>query len=78
MTATAVHQHARTPVRFDPVRLRAARHVAGLSLRAAGAHLGYHWVTVQRYELGAIDPPTSVLAALAELYGVHPGDLFSI
>jgi hypothetical protein len=35
------------------------------------------WSVVSRYERGLTDPPASVLAALARLYGVHPGAFFT-
>jgi ribosome-binding protein aMBF1 (putative translation factor) len=57
-------------------RLRDARKRAGLTLVAAGRHLGRDHGTVARYERGEVDPPTSVLVALAGLYRVHPGELF--
>lgn len=73
MTAPAALQHAR----FDPARLRGARRAAGLTLEKVGAVVDRHWVTVAKYERGEIDLPVSVLGALAELYGVHPGELFA-
>jgi transcriptional regulator with XRE-family HTH domain len=57
-------------------RLRDARKRAGLTLVAAGRHLGRDHGTVARYERGELDPPTSAIVALARLYRVHPGELF--
>jgi DNA-binding XRE family transcriptional regulator len=71
MTATAVLPHA-----FDPGALRRARRDARLTLEQAGAAVGKHWLSVQRYEVGRVDPPLPVLVSLAAVYGVHPGDLF--
>jgi len=72
MTAPAVLHHA-----LDPAALRAARRTARLSLEAAGSRVGRTASIVARYERGQIDPPASVLVALAGLYGVHPGVFFA-
>jgi transcriptional regulator with XRE-family HTH domain len=63
-------------VQFQPDRLRAARLAAGLSLRDVGARTGRHFTTARRFEAGIVEPRAGELAMLAELYGVHPGDLF--
>ena len=79
MTATAVLRPARTQApEFCPAALRAARKAAGLTLGQVGTHLARHGVTVARYEGGAIDPPASVLGALAALYGVGVGDFYRV
>jgi transcriptional regulator with XRE-family HTH domain len=71
MTAPAVLSHA-----LNPDALRAARRTAGYSLQQAAARLGCSFSGLSRYERGEIDPPASRVAALADLYGVHPGDFF--
>jgi transcriptional regulator with XRE-family HTH domain len=72
MTASAALQHA-----LDRDALRRARQGARLTLEQAGDAVGKHRLTVQRYEVGKLEPSASVLAALATAYGVHPGDLFT-
>jgi hypothetical protein len=74
MTAPAALDHA-----LNPAALRAARITAGHTLMSAAEGLGRpgSWSVVSRYERGLTDPPTSVLAALARLYGVHPGEFFT-
>lgn len=71
MTAPAVLHPA-----LDPAALRRARRAAQLSLEVAGSRVGRAASIVARYERGLIDPPASVLAALAGLYDVHPGEFF--
>lgn len=72
MTAVAVLRHA-----LNPAALQAARLAAGLTQDDAGAAIGRTGAIVCRYESGAVDPPTSITAALASLYGVDPGAFFT-
>lgn len=72
MTAPAVLRHA-----LDPAALRAARLAAGLSLMQTAGQVGCAWSLISRYELGKVNPPASMLAALATVYDVHPGAFFS-
>ena len=74
MAATAVLQHAHA---LDPAALRRARIRRGLTQDDAGAVVGCTGATVSRYESGHIDPPASVLGALAGLYRVEIGSLFT-
>jgi transcriptional regulator with XRE-family HTH domain len=76
MTAPAVLRHAPGLV-LDPAALRRARRTAGLSLHAVGPRVDRAASVVARYEKGLVDPPASVLAALAGVYGVHPGEFFA-
>lgn len=62
---------------FEPCRLRAARKAAGYTLAQVADIVDRHWMTIRRYEVGLIDLPASMLAELAALYRVHPGDLFT-
>lgn len=71
MTAPAALQHA-----LDPAALRAARLAAGHTLMSAAGAVGRSFSAINRYERGEIKPGPDVLAALAFIYGVHPGDFF--
>lgn len=51
-------------------KLRVARALANLSLRDVGDAVGVSANAVSKYELGAMHPQSSVLLALAKLYGV--------
>lgn len=73
MTAPADLHHV-----LDPAALRAARRRAGLALADVEPRVGRAASIVARYERGRIDPPASVLGALAGLYGVHPGEFFHV
>lgn len=75
MTAPAVLQRAHDPIALGGA-LRRARRGVRLALHAAGAHIGRDASTVAKYERGLIDPPASVLAELAALYGVEAGEFF--
>jgi transcriptional regulator with XRE-family HTH domain len=68
MTAAAVLQHAHV---LDPAAMRAARRAAGVSLDVAGARVCRDRAHIAKYERGVIDPPASILGALAGLYGVE-------
>ncbi len=72
MAATAVLQHA-----LDPAALRRARLATGLTIYDVGIAIGRAGPVVSRYETGHIDPPSSIVAALASLYGVDPGTFFT-
>jgi len=77
MTAPAALQRALlVDPALDPAALRRARRAAGLSLHAVAPQVERTASVVARYERGLVDPPASVLAALAGLYGVHPGEFF--
>jgi transcriptional regulator with XRE-family HTH domain len=58
-------------------RLRAARQAAGLRLEKVAVEIGRSYNTVRQYESGVQRPPSNVLVALAELYGVSVEDLCS-
>jgi transcriptional regulator with XRE-family HTH domain len=62
---------------LDPAALRRARLAAGYTIFDVGAATGRTPSVVARYERGLIDPPASVLAALAGLYRVNPGTFFT-
>jgi len=76
MAAAAVLNRAHV---LDPGAVRRARKAAGHTLASAAQGLGRpgSYSLVRRYETGETDPPASVLADLAGLYGVHPGDFFT-
>ncbi len=52
-------------------RIRQARLAAGLTLEALGAELGVTHTAIQKYEKGAMTPPSSQLLKLAQACGVR-------
>lgn len=72
MPPAAVLTHA-----LDPAALRRARVAAGFTIFDVGTATGRTPSVVARYERGLIDPPASVLAAMAGLYQVNPGSFFT-
>lgn len=77
MTApAALHPARHTAHVLDGAALRTARRNARLTQSQAGDAIGRHWVTIARYEAGAIDVPGSVLGTLAGLYGVDVGEFY--
>ncbi|AXB44921.1 helix-turn-helix domain-containing protein [Amycolatopsis albispora] len=52
--------------------IRAARVAAGLTLRSAGARIGYSASTLSRVETGHQQPDLAMLWRLVELYGLSP------
>lgn len=62
---------------LDPPALRHAREAAGLTIYDVGDATGRAAATVARYERGVIDPPASVLGALAGLYRVKVDAFFT-
>ncbi len=76
MTAPAVLQPARSLV-LAPMELRRARYNAGMNRADVRNAINRDESVIARYERGEIDPPASVLAALADLYGVDPGVFFT-
>ncbi len=62
---------------LDPAALRRARKATGLTLDDAGRAIGRTGAVVSRYETGDVDPPSSVIGALAGLYRVDVGSLFT-
>ncbi len=79
MTAFAALRAAQVPgaVVFNPARMREARLEAGYSLEQAARHVGRDLSALSRYERGERTPPGDVLAAIAFVYGVHPGAFFT-
>jgi len=62
---------------LDPARLRALRVAAGLTQPATARAIGRSTSTLVRYEVGELDPPVSVITALADVLGVNIGELFT-
>jgi transcriptional regulator with XRE-family HTH domain len=60
---------------FDPVRLRAARKAANLTLATVATETGVAPSTVANWERGERVPRTDRLAVLARVTGVRPADL---
>lgn len=71
MTAPAVLSHV-----LNPAAMRTARRAAAVSLETAGAWVSRDRTLIAKYERGAIDPPASILGALAGLYGVEVGAFY--
>lgn len=51
-------------------KLRVARALANLSLRDVSEAVGVSYNAISKYETGKMTPKSSVLAAMAKLYGV--------
>lgn len=62
--------------KFSPTRLREAREAAGFRREATAVAIDRSYQTIVSYELGRIQPPPRVLAAMAGLYGVPVGEFF--
>lgn len=75
MPPVAVLQHA--PVQLDPSAMRRVRRAARLTLDDAARTIGRDLSVIAKYERGEIDPPASVLGALAGLYGVGVGAFYT-
>lgn len=54
---------------FDPTRIRAARHLVGLSPKAFAESIGKSDQTVRNWERGVTSPTIRDLEALCECYG---------
>lgn len=54
-------------VAFQPKRMRALRLKRGLTLRRMADQMDLDWVTLQRYELGKIEPKINRAAEIAKL-----------
>jgi transcriptional regulator with XRE-family HTH domain len=63
---------------FVGERLRSRRMAAGKSREQLAVDVGRSLYSIAGYELGHIDPPASIVAALADSLGCSPGDLFEI
>lgn len=55
--------------------IRHQRHLAGLSLKAVGTHLGITYQQMQKYETGANDISCEKMLRLAALFHCSIGDL---
>ena len=64
------------PLQLSPPRLAAARRGAGLSQQQAATRVGIAISTLQAAEYGKNEPRASVIARLAQLYGVDLWSLF--
>lgn len=53
-------------------RLRFLRESRGISLKAAGAHVGVSATAIHKYESGVNEPSLEKLQLLADLYGTTP------
>jgi len=63
--------------RFSPSALREARLKAGVPQERIALDIDRGVDVVRKYEGGQVVPPANVLAALADVLGVDPGDLFA-
>lgn len=59
----------RSTKRFDPLRIRDARQMVGLSTRQFGASIGKTDQTVRNWENGTTSPTIRDLETLCEKYG---------
>lgn len=64
-------------VRFSGPKLRQARLRSGAPITRVALDVGRSVESLRCYESGRIDPPASIVAALAESLGVDPGELFA-
>jgi predicted transcriptional regulator len=60
---------------ISAVKLRAAREAVGISRELAAVKAACSYRSLQDYERGTGVPPTRVLVALVDLYGVAVEDL---
>lgn len=63
-------------IRFSGTASAERRRALGLSHEQVAVAVRRSASAVRMYEVGAIDPPASVVVRLAEALGVLPGDLF--
>ena len=61
---------------LSAVLIRHAREAAGMTRTELGAAIGRTEQTIIAYEHGRAVPPTTVVAAIADTLGVHPGHFF--
>lgn len=62
---------------FRPEALRCHRRCAGLSLADVGVRVGRSASVVARYERGVLEPPASMVGALAGALGVEVGAFYA-
>lgn len=63
--------------RFSGQQVRNRRQAAGLRPEHLAVAVGKSAAAIHAYEVGTIDPPSSVVAGLAAALGCAPGDLFA-
>jgi transcriptional regulator with XRE-family HTH domain len=63
--------------RFSGEVLRARRHAAGIKPELLAVKVDRSLPSLFHYEQNRTDPPASIVAALADALGCHPGDLFT-
>jgi transcriptional regulator with XRE-family HTH domain len=61
---------------FSPRRLREARAAAGLRRERVAAEIGRSAFSYTAYELGRTAPAADLVAAMANVLGIPPGELF--
>lgn len=57
-------------------RIRAARESAGLTRTELAVEVGRSEQTIILYETGRHPAPTEIVVRIAEVLGIHPGELF--
>lgn len=62
--------------RFSPSRLREHREARGLRREHIAIAIGRGARMVEMYEAGGVVPPTAIVTALADTFGVAVDDLF--
>jgi len=63
------------PRRFSGAHSRQKRLDVGLRAEKVALEIGRSWYSIKEYEHGRVVPSTSVLIALADLYGCAVDDL---
>lgn len=63
---------------FTPSTLRSAREAAEVTQAEAAYAVGSDVRSIRNWETGVHPPSVEVLATLAGLYGVHPGEFFLV
>lgn len=64
-------------VHFVPQRLRAARRHAGIKPELLALQLGRSVHSISAWERGASTPSAVMLARIANVLGIAPGDLYA-
>lgn len=64
-------------MKFDGATVRARREQMAMRPEQLAAGIDRCVTSVLQYERGAIDPPASIVARLAEVLHVDPGELFT-
>lgn len=64
-------------ITFSGQRMREVRTAAAIKREQLAIDIGRSADAIRSYESGRVDPPASIVGALARALGVRPGDLFA-